>query len=246
MKYIVLVILIITPGFLFSQSSPSAAEILKKIDNNTISDSKVVISQMVIHGRRGERTVRAKSWQRNTDDSFTEYLDPPREKGTKMLKLGDQLWTYSPSTDRTIMISGHLLRQSVMGSDLSYEDMMEDPFLSSQYDGEITGSGKIEGRDVWIIGLSSEKDNTAYAKIKIWVDKERYLILKEELYAKSGKLLKQVDIHEVKLVEGRWVAVYATYKDVLKEGSGTELLIESISFDEKVPDYIFSKASLRK
>ena len=123
---------------------------------------------------------------------------------------------------------------------------MEDTYLRNQYDGEITGSGKIEGRDVWIIGLSSEKDNTAYAKRKIWVDKERYLILKEELYAKSGKLLKQVDIHEVMLVEGRWVAVYATYKDVLKEGSGTELLIESISFDENVPDYIFSKASLRK
>ncbi len=246
MKYMALVILMITPAFLFSQSNPSLAEILEKIDDNTISDSKVVISQMVIHGRRGERTVRAKSWQRNIDDSFTEYLDPPREKGTKMLKLGDQLWTYSPSTDRTIMISGHMLRQSVMGSDLSYEDMMEDPFLSSQYDGEITDTGKIEGRDVWIIDLSSRKDNTVYAKRKIWVDKERYLILKENLYAKSGRLLKQVDVHSVSMIEGRWVATSATYKDVLKEGSGTELLIESISFDEKVPDYIFSKASLRK
>jgi hypothetical protein len=36
-----------------------------------------------------------------------------------MLKLGDQLWTFSPSTDRTIQIAGHMLRQSVMGSDMS-------------------------------------------------------------------------------------------------------------------------------
>ncbi|MCP5515071.1 MAG: outer membrane lipoprotein-sorting protein [Spirochaetales bacterium] len=246
MKYIALVILMITPAFLFSQNNPSPAEILKKIDDNTISDSKVVISRMVIHGRRGERTVRAKTWQRNTSDSFTEYLDPPREKGTKMLKLGDQLWTYSPSTDRTIMISGHMLRQSVMGSDLSYEDMMEDPFLSSLYEGEIAGSGELLGRQVWIMDLTAKKDDTAYARRKIWVDKERYLILKEELYAKSGKLLKQVDIHEVKFIEGRWIAVSATYKDVLKEGDGTEMMIESISFDENIPDYIFSKASLRK
>jgi len=43
-----------------------------------------------------------------------------------MLKLGDELWTYTPETDRIIKISGQMLRQSVMGSDLSYEDMMED------------------------------------------------------------------------------------------------------------------------
>ena len=41
--------------------------------------------------------------------NFTEYLSPEREKGTKMLKLDDRLWIYSPTTDRIIQISGHLL-----------------------------------------------------------------------------------------------------------------------------------------
>ena len=50
--------------------------------------------------------------------SYTEFLSPPREAGTKMLKLQDELWTYTPATDRVIRISGHMLRQSVMGSDL--------------------------------------------------------------------------------------------------------------------------------
>ena len=49
-----------------------------------------------------------------------------------MLKLGNS-FGYSPSTDRTIQLSGHLLRQSVMGSDLSYEDMMEERKLSEIY-----------------------------------------------------------------------------------------------------------------
>jgi len=56
-----------------------------------------------------------------------------------MLKLEDQLWIFSPSTDRIIQISGHMLRQSVMGSDLSYEDMMEDPHLLNHYSGKIDG-----------------------------------------------------------------------------------------------------------
>src|SRR3972149_3759449 len=113
--------------------APTGDEILKKVDQNMFSENKIVVSRMVIRGRRETRIVQSKSWQRGTNESYTEFLAPAREKGTKMLKLKDMLWDYSPSTDRTIMISGHLLRQSVMGSDLSYEDMMEDPHLPNVY-----------------------------------------------------------------------------------------------------------------
>jgi hypothetical protein len=37
------------------------------------------------------------------------------------------------SVDRTIQIAGHMLRQSVMSSDMSYEDLMEDPKLVNLY-----------------------------------------------------------------------------------------------------------------
>jgi hypothetical protein len=36
------------------------------------------------------------------------------------------------------------------------------------------------------------------------------------------------------------------YRDVLKEGEGTEFIIESMDFDAPVPEYLFSKAALRK
>jgi outer membrane lipoprotein-sorting protein len=245
MKQVIIALLLILPARLFSQT-PSAEEIIKRVDKNTIADSKIVVAKLIIHGRRGERTVEAKSWQRNIDDSFTEYLAPPREKGTKMLKLGKQLWTYSPSTDRTILISGHMLRQSLMGSDLSYEDMMEDPFLQNMYEAEIAGSDTVMNRSIWILELKAKKKEIAYATRKIWVDKERFIILKENLYAKSGTLLKQIDVQEMMQVEGRWMPKTALYKDVLKEGEGTELIIDSITFNKKIPDYIFSKVSLRK
>ena len=50
-----------------------------------------------------------------------------------MLKIEDKLFTYSPQTDRIIQISGHMLRQSVMGSDMSYNDIMEDKPLETLY-----------------------------------------------------------------------------------------------------------------
>ncbi|RLE07518.1 MAG: hypothetical protein DRJ06_05785, partial [Candidatus Aminicenantes bacterium] len=98
----------------------SGETILQQVDANLTSDNKIVLATMIVHGRRTARTFRMKSWIKGTEKTFTEYLDPPRERGTKMLKIEDKLWLFSPDTDRIIMISGHMLRQSVMGSDLSY------------------------------------------------------------------------------------------------------------------------------
>jgi len=245
MRYILISILVIIPMLTYSQVL-TAEEIIQKVDKNRIADGKIVISKMTIHSRRGERTVESKSWQRNLYDSFSEYLAPAREKGTKMLKLDDQLWTYSPSTDRTILISGHMLRQSVMGSDLSYEDMMEDPYLQNTYNAEIVGMDTISNRPVWILDLKAKKDDASYDQCKLWVDQERFIPLKENLYAKSGKLLKTIDINEVMNVDGRWIVKSALYKDVLKEGDGTRMMIESIEFNNSIPDHIFSKAALRR
>ncbi|MFT7068262.1 MAG: hypothetical protein ACJAZY_001143 [Spirosomataceae bacterium] len=103
------------------------------MDKNMNAKTRIVTSKMIINGRRGSRTVSSKSYTEGDKKSFTEYLSPEREKGTKMLKLDDMLWIYSPSSDRTIQLSGHMLRQSVMGSDMSYEDVMEDRKLTEMY-----------------------------------------------------------------------------------------------------------------
>jgi hypothetical protein len=36
------------------------------------------------------------------------------------------------------------------------------------------------------------------------------------------------------------------FKDMLKDGKGTEFIMEDISFNVPIPDHIFSKASLKK
>ena len=80
----------------------------------------------------------------------------------------------------------------------------------------------------------------------MWVDKVRYLPLREERYAKSGKLLKSLVINEIFKVGERWYPKKMTFKDELKQGSGTKFVIDSIEFNAKIPDHIFSKASLRR
>jgi outer membrane lipoprotein-sorting protein len=225
---------------------PSGDEILRRVDQNMFSKTKVSVSNMVIHGERGSRTVQVKSWLRGDREAFSEFLAPVREKGTKMLKLPEMLWTYTPSTDRTVLISGHMLRQSVMGSDLSYEDMMEDPHLPNNYRAAITGEDTVRGRKCWVLDLSAKVEDISYIRRKIWVDKERYVLVKENLYARSGLILKTLEVREMKWVQNRWVGVSTLYKDVQKKGEGTEFLIDSVAFDVSVPEFLFSKAALKK
>ena len=229
-----------------SVQSITGDEILKKLDENMTSDTKIVVSKMIIHSRRGSRTIEAKSWIQGTTRSFTEYLAPAREKGTKMLKLEDQLWMYSPSTDRTIRIAGHMLRQSVMGSDLSYEDMLEDPKLQNSYTAKVIGEEILNDRSCWVLELTGKKEDLAYHTRKVWVDKERYVTLMENRYAISGKLLKSTKIQDVRRIENRWVPMQIVFKDELKSGGGTEFILESIEFNADIPDYIFSKAALKR
>ncbi len=224
--------------------SPEA--VLEKIDDNAVPGSKIMVSAMTIHSRRNARTIKSKSWIEGEDKAFTEYLEPPREKGIKMLKLGEQLWTYTPATDRIIGISGNMLRQSVMGSDLSYEDMMENRKWSTIYAAADDGTETILDRPCRILKLTATVSDVAYQVRRIWVDASRFLVLKEERYGKSGRLLKTLEVKEVKQMDGRWIQTRALFRDVLKEGDGTEFMIESVDFEAKIPEATFSKAALRK
>ena len=243
-----ILIYIISLSFLTGQTGDIAVDkIIAKMDKNLNAKSRILTSKMVVYGRRTSRTIESKSWVIGTDKSFTEYLSPAREAGTKMLKLGDKLWTYSPQTDRVIQISGHMLRQSVMGSDMSYNDMMEDRPLEEIYKATLSGSETFENRDHWVITMEAKVRGLPYPKRKSWVDKEYFLPTKEELYAKSGKLLKTSKLSGIKKVQGRWFPKTFKYKDELKRNSkGTEWIIDKVEFDTDIPQTRFSKALLRK
>jgi outer membrane lipoprotein-sorting protein len=246
MKQLSILLFLLLASILASSQNLTGDQIIEKVDQNMSSENQVFTSKMIVHGRRGDRTIGSKTWAVGEKKAFTEYLYPEREAGTKMLKLEDKLWIYSPSTDRTIQIAGHMLRQSVMGSDMSYEDMMEDATLRDKYDTEVIGSETINSRTCWVLNLTAVVEDVNYYRRKIWIDKERYVPLKEELFAKSGTLLKRTELSNVKKIDGRWFPTEIVFKDMLKKGEGTKFIIEDIKFNVDIPEYLMTKASLRK
>ena len=241
-RFGIIIFCILVMGFGY----PDGDLIIQKVDQNMSSRNRIFESSMTIHGKRNSRIIQSRTMSEGTKKSFTEYLSPASEKGTKMLKLQGQLWIYSPSTDRIIQISGNMLRQSVMGSDLSYEDMMDDRKLTEIYSANISGEEQIGDRNTYLVELTARVDNAAYFKQRIWVDRERFIPLKEELYAKSGQLLKRVELNGVQKIQGRWFPTNILYKDILKDGNGTEFNMTSIKFDQNIPEYIFTKGALKQ
>ena len=239
-------IILVMLSFVFC-SDITVDEIINKIDFNLNSKNRVITSEMVVHGRRATRNIVSKSWIIGTNKAFTQYLSPPREEGSKMLKLDDILLTYSPQTDRIIQISGHMLRQSIMGSDMSYNDVMEDKPLEQLYNATLEKEEDVNGRRCFVLFLESKTEGISYPKRREWVDVEYFLPIKEELYAKSGKLLTSTSMDGIKKVGERWFPTRFIFKDELKKNSkGTEWIIKDIQFDQDIPEVIFSKSNLRK
>ena len=244
MKY--LIVLLFALLSITQTNAQDATAILNKVDDNINSNTSITKSDMIIYGRRNQRTVTSVGYSEGKNKSFSEYLAPARERGTKMLKLEDNLWIYSPSTDRTIQLSGHMLKQSLMGSDLSYEDMMENRKLTEMYDAKVIGEETIDERKTWVLQLNAKVDDASYDSRKVWIDTERYVPLREELFAKSGQLLKRTELKDVKKIDGRWYPTKMNYKDMLKDGKGTDFIVLEIEFDVEIPAYIFSKAALKR
>ena len=243
MKYKIILILLST----IISSDLTVNEIINKIDFNLNSNNRVITSEMIVHGRRASRTIVSKSWIVGTDKAFTEYLSPPREQGSKMLKLDDILLTYSPQTDRIIQISGHMLRQSIMGSDMSYNDVMEDKPLDQLYSAILEGEEYINNRKCYIIFLEAKTEGISYPKRREWVDAEYFLPIKEELYTESGKLLKSTSMDKIEKIGDRWFPMRFIFKDELKKNSkGTEWKIITIQFDVDIPQGTFTKSNLLK
>jgi len=103
----------------------------------------------------------------------------------------------------------------------------------------------IDGRNCWVVTLTAIQPDVNYYSRKMWIDTERFVPLKEDMFAKSGKLLKRITLSNVQKVQGRWFPTTFVYKDMLKEGAGTKMIIQDIQFDSAIPANVFNLGKLK-
>jgi hypothetical protein len=221
-------------------------KLLEQVDDNLWSNTKFISGRLIIDNGRKIRTLTQDSWMEGVTRSYSHYKSPAREKGTKMLKIKGKLWMYTPRTDRKILIAGHLLRQSMMGSDLSYEDMMEDHKLSKSYSATFDTFTNIDDVKCAVLNLSARDKKTTYQTRKVWINPNDKTVLKEERFAKSGKLLKRILFKDYELISGRKFPRTMIFKDLLKKNTKTTYKFDVIKFDINIPPNYFSQSILKR
>lgn len=223
----------------------TAEQILKKVDNNLNYNTAVATVRMEIYlPNQPVRVKRLKSYIQGVQNSYVEFLNK-EDKHIRYLKLGKKMWIYDKE-ENSFLISGHMLKQGMMGSDISYEDAMEADVIYEKYNIELLGEQKYKDRDCYIILLTAKVKEVNYFKRKMWVDKEYFIPLREERYSKTDKLLKVFEYEDIKDYNGRIYPSKSIVSDKLKTDTKTILVIEEIAFDIEIPRYYFTKRYLER
>lgn len=243
--YLVLVLV-----FLLTSSSLTFAitadEIINRRDDNEFYTSARIEAEMIV--KKGSRTMTKEMIAVSDGENSLTRFTNPMDRGTKFLKRGDELYMFFPDAEDIVHLSGHMLNKSMMGSDFSYKDMMESDKLTEIYNFEVIGEEEYDGRLCYVIeGTKVEgKEDVQYYRRKVWIDKERYIGIKEELYAQSGRLLKVNKVLEVKKIEGdRWFPVRSIMEDKLRRNTSTEFIINKLEFNPEIPEGTFTLENLR-
>jgi len=237
--------LLLALGSLAGRGDLDPFDILDRIDENMTFDTAYVEMEMEIKIRNRTITKELISYADGNEKSYIEFLSPARDRGTKMLKVGDIIKVYYPSAERIMRLSGHMLRQSMMGSDFSYEDMTErSTEFREKYTGRMLETEVLEGRECYVMELTSREERVTYYRRKIWVDRERFVGLKEELYSQAGKLLKLMTVEKIETINRRQYPTVVVMEDKLRQDSSTTMILKEVKFDIDIPEGTFTDRKL--
>ncbi|MDR2521808.1 MAG: outer membrane lipoprotein-sorting protein [Spirochaetaceae bacterium] len=230
--------------FMAWAQQPSAEALLERIDNNEVYGSISYDGEMVIayQGRRYVKTMRV--WAKGGALSFVEFTNP-EDAGTKYLKRDGRLYVFSPDTEEVMPISGHMLRESMMGSDMSYEDTVDNDKLSVRYTPRISGEDVVDGKACWVLELTANKKTESYPTQKIWVEKVSGDMVRSEQFALSGTKLKVYSLRRVESFGGKRFPVEMEIRDLLRKDSSTVMTMKNVVLDKPIDDGVFRISNLR-
>ena len=220
-------------------------ELLSALDKNRDYGTISYTATMEIHVGDEVRTKNMTALGKGKEKALAEFTNP-QDKGTKYLKINKELWIYFPSEQDVVKISGHMLKEGMMGSDVSYEDALESDALHKKYSAALSGEETFEGHRCYVLTLDALVKDVPYYKRKMWVDKDLFIQWKEEMYAKSGTLLKVSHVLDVKKIGSRHFPTKIEMVNMLRKNTKTVFEMSDIVFDIKIAGNIFSLQYLQR
>jgi len=198
-----------------------------------------------------------KKWGADKKDSHSiaMVLQPVPDKGVGMLTYeyydGDKendVLLYLPALGKTRRVVSGGGGNEDGGSFFGTEFFVDDTQLRKidQYTYTFLHDDVYEGRPVWVIEATpnaKRSGKTQYGKSQVWIDKERKLIVREDIFNKAGKFYRQRLNTLYTRVDGVWVAKRQTMKN-LQTQRVSVISNLSAAYNRDVPNDLVSERSL--
>lgn len=198
-----------------------------------------------------------KKWgaDRKDSHSIAMVLQPATDKGVGMLSYeyyqGDKendVLLYLPALGKTRRVVSSGGGNEDGGSFFGTEFFVDDTQLKKidQYTFKLLRDDVYEGRPVWVVEATPNArraPKTQYGKIQMWVDKERKLIVREDIFNKAGKFYRQRLNTQYTQVDGVWLAKRQTMKNLLTQRVSV-LANLSAAYNREVSNELVSERSL--
>lgn len=235
-----------TWGFSLMAADPTAQDLIKEAEDLMRGQSNVGTMTMIITTPHWERSMTMDFWEKGKDLSFVKVSAPPKEAGTVSLKVDQNMWNYIPSVEKVIKVPPSMMMQSWMGSDFSNDDLVRESSISRDYNASISGKKTTPDGDVYILDLIPKPEAAVvWGKITAYVRAADHIPVKYEYYDERGKLIRVMDLSDVKRMGGRNIPTVWTMVPKTKEGRKTVVILDKIEFNVPISDDVFSLSKLK-
>jgi len=233
----------------FSETAKAqtAADIIEQMEQAMRGESSEAEMTMKIERPRYTREISMKAWALGEDYSLILVTAPARDQGTTYLKRHNEIWNYVPNIDRTIKMPPSMMSQSWMGSDFTNDDLVRESSTIEDYEHQILREEEYNGREAWVLELIPKPESSiVWGKVLIWVDKEHYIMLREENYDQRDELANTIEFLNIGEMGDRVFPSKMILIPADKPEQRTILEYKSLEFDVDLSESFFTQQNMRR
>jgi hypothetical protein len=136
------------------------------------------------------------------------------------------------------------MKDSMFGSDLTYEDIIDNFYAWDQQ--AIVGTEAVDGVNCQVLESKPGKgDRSSYGSVKSWIDSKRMVPLRIEKYSGSGQLVRRIDTTRVVADAGHHIPANLAVTSA-RQGSTTQIDGSRIKHDVNYTDADFTAEALKE
>ncbi|OHD27745.1 MAG: hypothetical protein A2Y38_11915 [Spirochaetes bacterium GWB1_59_5] len=226
----------------FAQDLPKILSTLDAQSDFTGKDFAAVYT--IVSQKPGEKDTvsQVRMFRRDAKKQFAMLVVLPEvNKGQGYLREDDNVWFYDP-TSRKFSFSS--IKENIQNSEAKNSDLTRKSILD---DYEVVGSkeGTVGKIAVWIIDLKARTNEVSYDRSVLYIRKDKTMLLKQEDYSVSGRLMRTMLFPKYVELEGRLMPSQILIIDELNLGERSQLTLTEQSL-AILPDKVFTKAFLEQ